>query len=76
MKLRELINVIDRDTLICVCDDMGPHTDPAVKLGEVPLVQLMWELDRTVERIYHDDSDNSLVIELAEWDPKDYPEED
>ena len=76
MTLKELINVIDRDTLICVCDEFGPHTDLAVKMGEVPLVQLMWELDRTVERIYHDDSDNTLVIELADWDPKNYPEED
>ena len=72
MTLKELIRTIDRETLICVCDDLGPHTD-IIKMKDVPLLSLMDELNRKVERIYIDD-DGSLTIELENWKEEDYKE--
>lgn len=65
MTLKELIEITDKETLVCVCDDFGPRTE-VVKLKEVPLVCLMYDLDRKVERIYVD-TDDSLTIELEDW---------
>lgn len=65
MTLKELIKITDRETLVCVCDNFGPNTE-VVKLKEVPLVCLMYDLDRKVKRIYID-TDNSLTIELEDW---------
>ena len=72
MTLKELIRTIDRETVICVCDDFGPHTD-IIKMKDVPLLSLMDELNRKVERIYIDD-DGSLTIELENWKEEDYKE--
>lgn len=64
MTLKELIEVTDRETLVCVCDNMGPWTE-VIKLKEIPLISLMDGLNCKVERIYVD-TDDSLTIELAD----------
>lgn len=66
MKLRDLISVMDNDTVVCVCDNMGPHTDVA-PLKNISIKSLMYELNRKVERVYFDASDNSIVIELEDY---------
>ena len=66
MKLRDLISVMDNDTVVCVCDNMGPHTDVA-PLKNICVKSLMYELNRKVERVYFDASDNSIVIELEDY---------
>lgn len=66
MKLRDLISVMDNDTVVCVCDNMGPHTDVA-PLKNIGIKSLMYELNRKVERVYFDASDNSIVIELEDY---------
>ena len=68
MTLKELLSVTSRDTLICVCDNMGPFHD-TVELSEVPLVSLMEDLDREVDRIYIDRDDHSLTVELKDVNP-------
>lgn len=70
MKLRDLLDTIDYDTVICVCDDMGPHTNVA-PLKEISVKSLLWELDRVVTRIYLDPADNSITIELEDYRPDD-----
>ena len=66
MTLKELIDVTDKKTLFCVCDDLGPYHD-VVELGKVPLVSLMYDLDREIERIYVDTEDNSLTVILENF---------
>lgn len=75
MTLKELINVTDKNTLFCVCDNMGPYND-VVKLSEIPLVCLMYDLDRKVERIYVDTEDNSLTVILENLKEADFSDED
>ena len=69
MKLKDLIAVTDRETLVCVCDNMGPLTDVA-KLQDISVVYLVSDLDRNVERVYID-TDNSLTIILEDWKEED-----
>lgn len=65
LKLRDLLATIDRNTIICICDNMGPHTD-VKPWGEIPAMSVIGILDREVERIYIDTSDNSLTIEMVD----------
>ena len=71
MKLKELIPVLDRDTPVVIVDDMGPHNDVCT-VGELSLVSFMWQLDREVKRVYLDTSDNTITIELEDFEPSDY----
>ena len=65
LKLKDLIATMDKETVICVCDDFGPITD-VKPLSEISVKTLMHDLDRNVEKIYFDPSDNSITIELEE----------
>ena len=67
MKLKDLIEVLDRDTVICVCDDLGPHTE-VLPISQISVKTLINELDRTVERVYFDSADNSITIELSDYE--------
>lgn len=67
MKLKDLLETIDKNTKICICDEMGPHTY-VLPWGEIPAICIIDILDREVERIYVDDEDNSLTIELVDID--------
>ena len=66
MTLKDILSVMDRDTNIVICDNFGPHNDvcPADRL---PLLNLMGELNRKVERIYLDLTDESITIELEDF---------
>lgn len=75
MTLKELIEVTDRTTLFCVCDDLGPYNE-VVELGQVPLVSLMYDLDRKIKKIYVDTDDNSLIVELEDWKESNHSNED
>lgn len=66
MKLKDLISVMDDDTVVCVCDDCGAMTDVA-PLKNIGVKYLMNHLDRTVTRVYFDNSDGSIVIELEDY---------
>lgn len=65
MKLRELLPTIKYGTNVCVCDEMGPwnNTCPIEKL---PMIDVIYGLDREVEQIYIDTSDMSITIELVD----------
>lgn len=65
MELKDLIKVLDNDTVICVCDDLGPHTDVA-PLKNISIKSLIYDLNRKVDRVYFDASDSSIVIELKD----------
>ena len=65
MKLKDLIITMDKETVICVCDDFGPITD-VKPLSEISVKTLADDLDRNVERIYFDTADNSITIELED----------
>lgn len=67
MKLKDLLSTLRNDTVICICDEYGPHTD-VLPWGEIPARNIMDILDREVECIYIDESDNSLTIELTDLD--------
>ena len=56
---------MDKETVICVCDDFGPITD-VKPLSEISVKTLADDLDRNVERIYFDTADNSITIELED----------
>ncbi len=66
MKLKDLISVMDDNTLICVCDSCGAMTDVA-QIKDIGVKCLMNHLDRTVTRVYFDHSDGSIVIELEDY---------
>lgn len=65
--LKDILSVMDHNTNVVICDDFGPHNDvcPANKL---PLIYLMNSLNRRVERIYLDPEDNSITIELEDFE--------
>jgi hypothetical protein len=63
MILKDLIAVLDDDTLVNVFDDMGSHTD-TVKVKEINVKQILGALERKIKRIYIDESDGALSIEL------------
>ena len=65
MKLKELLSNIALDQRICVCDTFGAHNDSA-PLREVPLFTLVSDLDREVSKIYYDDDDDTITIELED----------
>lgn len=67
MYLKELLNVLDGDTVICICDEMGPHTE-VKPLKDISIKNLLWIIDRKVERVYFDPTDNSITIELEDID--------
>lgn len=67
MKLKDLLEVICRDQRICVVDNFGPHNDPA-PLNEVPITSLISSVDREVVTIYYDNDDNTITIELEDWE--------
>lgn len=64
MKLKELINVLDRDTVICICSDLGPHTE-VKPLNEISIKSVLYDLEAEVERVYIDNNDGSLTIEIS-----------
>ena len=66
LKLIDLIRIMDRDTVVCVCDNMGPLTNVA-PLKEISILSLMDDLNRTVTRIYFDKEDGSITIELEDY---------
>jgi hypothetical protein len=66
MKLKYLLEVIAPDQKICVVDDMGPYND-AAPLNEVPVSSLIYAVDREVTKVYYDDDDDTITIELEEW---------
>lgn len=66
MKLKELINVMDDNTVVCVCDDYGAMTDVA-PLKNIGVKHLMNHLDRAVNRVYFDKEDGSITIELEDY---------
>jgi hypothetical protein len=66
MKLKDLIEVMDTGTVVCICDDMGPITD-VVPLEKISVKTLIDDLDREVTRVYFDTSDNSITIELEDY---------
>lgn len=66
MTLKDLINTMDDDTVVCVCDDCGALTDVA-PLKNIGIKYLMNHLNRKVTRVYFDTSDNSITIELEDY---------
>jgi hypothetical protein len=66
LKLIDLIRTMDRDTVVCVCDNMGALTDVA-PLKNIGVTSLMDDLNRTVTRVYFDKEDGSITIELEDY---------
>lgn len=66
MKLKDLLLTIKPGTLVCICDEFGPHNEvcPIEKLSATTVIHI---LDRKVEDIYIDASDMSLTIDLVDY---------
>lgn len=64
MKLKELIKILDRDTVVCICSDLGPHTE-VKPLNEIGIKSILSDLEAEVERVYIDTDDGSLTIEIS-----------
>ena len=65
MKLKEILNVLDCKTKVCVCSDMGAFNDPCT-VGELPYHCVAGALDAKVDRVYYDESDQTITIELVD----------
>jgi len=67
LKLKDLLQVMDDNTVVCICDDMGPLTD-VVPIKNLNVKSILYIADRNVERIYFDSADNSITIELEDYE--------
>ena len=67
MKLKDLLNTVDKNTKICICDNMGPHTE-VLPWGKIPAIDILQIAEREVDHIYVDEGDNSLTIDLVDLD--------
>lgn len=65
MKLKEILNVLDYKTKVCICSDMGAFNDPCT-VEDLPYHCVAGALDAQVDRIYFDESDQTVTIELIE----------
>lgn len=70
MKLADLLKVMDDDTKICICDNMGPITN-ACPLKDIRAIDIIGDANRIIERVYFDASDGSIVIELEDYQYED-----
>lgn len=63
MTLRNFLEVVDKDTHVSVCSDLGPIVD-AKPAGEISIREVIYHLDAPVLRIYYDKDDDSVTLEL------------
>jgi len=67
MVLKDLIAVLEDDTVVDVFDDMGSHTG-TVKIKEINVRYILDSLGRKIKRVFIDEEDGSLSIELYPLD--------
>ena len=65
MTLKEILNVLDRKTRICICSDMGAFNDPCT-VEELPYHCVAGALDARVDRVYYDEADQTVTIDLVD----------
>ncbi len=63
MTLKDFLEIVDRDTRVSVCSDLGPIVD-AKPAGEIPVRDVIYVLNAPVLRIYYDKDDDSVTLEL------------
>lgn len=66
MTLKEMLNVLDYESKICICSDMGAFNDPCT-VKDLPYRCVAGALDAKVERVYYDESDQTITIEVADY---------
>lgn len=66
MTLKEMLNVLDYKTRVCICSDMGAFNDPCT-VEELPYRCVAGALDAKVDRIYYDEADQTVTIEVADY---------
>lgn len=66
MTLKEMLNVLDYKTRVCICSDMGAFNDPCT-VEELPYRCVAGALDAKVERVYYDESDQTITIEVGDY---------
>ena len=63
MTVKDFLEVIDKDTRVSICSDMGPIVD-AKPAGEISIHPILYFLNAPVLRIYYDKDDESVTLEL------------
>lgn len=66
MTLKEMLNVLDYKTRICICSEMGAFNDPCT-VEELPYRCVAGALDAKVDRVYYDEADQTVTIEVADY---------
>lgn len=66
MTLKEMLNVLDYKTRVCICSDMGAFNDPCT-VEELPYHCVAGALDAKVDRVYYDEADQTVTIEVADY---------
>lgn len=66
MTLKEMLNVLDYKTRICICSDMGAFNDPCT-VEDLPYRCVAGALDAKIDRVYYDESDNTVTIEVVDY---------
>lgn len=73
MTLKEMLNVLDYKARVCICSKMGAFNDPCTA-AELPYRCVAGALDARVERVYYDESDQTITIDVADYFSEDTDE--
>lgn len=65
MTLKEMLNVLDYKTKVCICSEMGAFNDPCT-VENLPYHCVAGALDAKIDRVYYDESDQTITIELVD----------
>ena len=63
MTVKNFLEIVDKDTRVSICSDMGPIVD-AKPAGEITVHSILYHLNAPVLRIYYDKDDNSVTLEV------------
>ena len=65
MTVKDFLEIVDRNTRVSICSDMGPIVD-AKPAGEITVFSVLYHLNAPVVRVYYDKDDESVTLELDE----------
>lgn len=63
MTLKNFLEIVDKDTRVSICSDLGPIVD-AKPAEEITIFSVIDDLNKPISRIYYDKDDDSVTLEL------------
>lgn len=63
MTLKNFLEIVDKDTRVSICIDLGPIVN-AKPAGEITFFSVIDSLNKPISRIYYDKDDDSITLEL------------